>query len=589
MMGGDEGAPSRDEPGTRNADQGRVTPDGAADGATEGVATERAFFSRSRRKRRWALRLPALPKPSGALPRPSEWLAAHREGSGLLDRAAGKAKAAAGGLALRARALRPSRATPPPETAPESAPRPRSAARRTGRNRRRTPPRSMTLRGKLTIAAGVALLLAPAIVWLASSGTGSDDPGLRPPVSAAPAEAEFDQGEAAEGASTAEAGSDPELAGVDAGDETGAADAALKKAAASLTIRPPAWPAPPVARGALAKAGPGALTLDPDLTARVWKVLDKGRVALGHVLVMDPRSGDLLAYVSTDPQRFPPDRAYPAASLVKVVTAAALMDLAPRAAATPCRYAGNKYRLNLKGVDPPSRGGNEATLRRALATSNNKCFAQYAVHKIGGSRLIDAIDRFGLLRAAAPAHPPGVVSDPGDDRLELGQLGSGLDGLRITPLHAIQLAGILAHGRRVSPTWVSDASPTGEAERVLTEDLSRELRDMLVETTRRGTARKAFRTRRGRPLLQGIQVAGKTGSLNGRNPDGRYEWFIGVAPAENPTLAVATVAVQGPLYWMSASQMAAEVLKAAFCPKGVCRPELVLNRPTRTKDQPLGG
>ena len=84
-------------------------------------------------------------------------------------------------------------------------------------------------------------------------------------------------------------------------------------------------------------------------------------------------------------------------------------------------------------------------------------------------------------------------------------------------------------------------------------------------------------------------MAGKTGSLNGRNPDGRYEWFIGVAPAEQPTLAVATVAVQGPLYWMSASQMAAEVLKAAFCPKGVCRPELLLSQPTRTRDQPLGG
>lgn len=416
----------------------------------------------------------------------------------------------------------------------------------------------MTLRGKLTIAVCALLALAPAF-WLARPAAPDED---APPSVSAPAETSSLESPAP-------------------------SDALLEEAADALTPLSPTWPAPPVARGALAKVveQPGlSLTLDPVLTEQVWKVLDKGRVALGHVLVMDPRSGELLAYVSTDPKRFPPDRTYPAASLVKVVTAAALMDLAPGAATRPCRYAGNKYRLNLRGVDPPSRGGNEASLRRALATSNNKCFAQFAVHRIGGARLLDAIDRFGLLRAAAPAHPPGIVADPGEDLLELGQLGSGLDGLRITPLHAVQLAGILANGRRVRPTWVAEDPRSESSERVLTEDLTRDLREMLVDTTRRGTARRAFRTRRGTPLLQGIKVAGKTGSLNGHDPDGRYEWFIGVAPAERPTLAVATVAVQGPLYWMSASQMAAEVLKVAFCPKGVCSPESPQDRQTRTAE-----
>ena len=106
--------------------------------------------------------------------------------------------------------------------------------------------------------------------------------------------------------------------------------------------------------------------------------------------------------------------------------------------------------------------------------------------------------------------------------------------------------------------------------RVLTSDLATELREMLVETTVRGTAHKAFRDRRGRPLLQEVKVAGKTGSLRGKDPDGRYEWFIGVAPVDRPTIAIAVVSVQAPLYWVSASQIAAEVLKVIFCPKGVC-------------------
>jgi len=110
---------------------------------------------------------------------------------------------------------------------------------------------------------------------------------------------------------------------------------------------------------------------------------------------------------------------------------------------------------------------------------------------------------------------------------------------------------------------------------VLTPELAGQLRGWLVDTTVRGTARRAFRTRAGRPLIAGVPVAGKTGSLNGSDPKGRYEWFIGVAPAEDPKLVVATLAVQGPRWWWSASQLAADVLRGAFCPKGRCSPDAV--------------
>ena len=105
------------------------------------------------------------------------------------------------------------------------------------------------------------------------------------------------------------------------------------------------------------------------------------------------------------------------------------------------------------------------------------------------------------------------------------------------------------------------------------DELMGELREMLTETTRSGTARRAFRTRRGGPLLGSIQVAGKTGSISGKNPDGRYEWFIGVAPADSPRIAIAAVLVQGDLYWRTASQIAADVLHGVFCVKGRCAPE----------------
>ena len=71
-------------------------------------------------------------------------------------------------------------------------------------------------------------------------------------------------------------------------------------------------------------------------------------------------------------------------------------------------------------------------------------------------------------------------------------------------------------------------------------------------------------------LLDSIRVAGKTGSLSGSQPQGRYEWFIGVAPADRPRIAVAVLLVQGHLWWRNASQVAAEVFGSVFCEKGRC-------------------
>jgi cell division protein FtsI/penicillin-binding protein 2 len=111
---------------------------------------------------------------------------------------------------------------------------------------------------------------------------------------------------------------------------------------------------------------------------------------------------------------------------------------------------------------------------------------------------------------------------------------------------------------------------TAPGREILSPALTDELRGMLIETTRSGTARRAFRKRNGKPLLGSVAVAGKTGSLSGKNPDGRYEWFIGVAPADAPRVAIAAVVVQTPRYWRTASQVAAAVLEGVFCERGRC-------------------
>jgi penicillin-binding protein A len=429
----------------------------------------------------------------------------------------------------------------------------------------------MLLRGRLTLAAAVA-----GLGWLCAAllpAAGDDQSASAVDVSEGPPEAEAAPPLPAK----------PALAPARALSPRGRLDAELLAAPAARQefrdLR--------IVDGRLERAPSGTdemrlrYTLHPELSEAVWKALERGRFELAHVVVMDPETGAVLAYASTDPVRFPPNKTYPAASLVKVITAAATLDRSPQAAHETCHFVGSPWRLTRDRLRTPKRG-NEADMRKALATSNNQCFARWAVHRVGPNAMLGAIDRFGMLTAPALGHPGGHAETP-DDELALGELGSGLDGLRITPLHAAQLASTLVDGRLVKPRWVAGAwntqgqrvaVPGGEGGRqVLTPKLASQLRGWLVDTTVRGTARRAFRARGGRPLLPGISVAGKTGSLNGTDPKGHYEWFIGVAPADHPRVAIATLAVQGPRWWWSASQLAAEVLRAAFCPGGRCSPE----------------
>ncbi|MBK7949472.1 MAG: hypothetical protein IPK00_12210 [Deltaproteobacteria bacterium] len=339
-----------------------------------------------------------------------------------------------------------------------------------------------------------------------------------------------------------------------------------------------------------ASGGPAAgrvrveYSLDEALTSSVFEILRHGRVERGIAIVIDPKTGRLLAYATTDANVLPVERAYPAASIVKVVTAAAMLERRADPNAWDCLYEGNKYRLSQRRLDRPTRG-NHASLEDALASSNNQCFSQWAIHGLGEPRLRRMLDLFGWSGVPAMGHSAGRV-DPAATRFDLGQLGSGLDGVRVTPLHVASLATVLADGRFAAPRWIDRVVDAEERtipmprpeipRRVVSPRTAENLRELMVATTKRGTARRAFRTRRGVPVLGSIEVAGKTGNLNGSNPSGRYEWFFGVAPANDPRIGVVVMQVHGHLWWARSSELAANILREVFCERSSCRPELAL-------------
>jgi peptidoglycan glycosyltransferase len=332
-------------------------------------------------------------------------------------------------------------------------------------------------------------------------------------------------------------------------------------------------------------------TVDAELEARIREILASRRLDLAQVIVMDPATGEIFAYVAADPEAFPATRAYPTASLMKVVTAAAVLRKAPAATRRSCRYLGSPYEVDAERLTAPRSGGVVESFDDALAISNNQCFARLAVHNVGRTTLFEEIERVGLLASPAAGHPGGSV-EPVDDALSLGRLGSGLAGSFLTPLAAARLAAALAHGELVEPHWIAGVRDAAGAlvavpqfaapRRIWEPDVAEALRHSLRGVTERGTARRAFQTQRGDPLLGDVAVAGKTGTLRGDNPNGLYQWFVGVAPAEQPRIAIAALVVHDPEAsaqrggaGTTASQVAAETLRSMLCDDSGCSADRV--------------
>lgn len=104
-------------------------------------------------------------------------------------------------------------------------------------------------------------------------------------------------------------------------------------------------------------------------------------------------------------------------------------------------------------------------------------------------------------------------------------------GIALTPLHlASAYAAMVNGGIRVTPTLLEDGAVTGE--RVISERVSRQVRDMLRLTVSRGTASFAD--------IEGYEVAGKTGTADKPLPTGGYAkdkviaTFVGAFPASDP-------------------------------------------------------
>jgi cell division protein FtsI/penicillin-binding protein 2 len=319
---------------------------------------------------------------------------------------------------------------------------------------------------------------------------------------------------------------------------------------------------------------PATLTLDPRLQARLERFLRSYAVPWGAAVVLEPATGRVLALAEHSQEepgrRGLPVRAFaPAASIFKIVTAAALIEEGVSPDEEVC-YHGGRHRLR-PGLlaDDPRRDRRCASLASAFGRSTNVVFAKLADRALGADVLRADAERF-LFNVPVPFAAEVEVSraEIEDDSFAIASAAAGFGPVRLSPLHGALLAAVVANrGLLVPPVVIeeADASPAEAAPgpwRVVDEHAGEALAEMMRRTVSDGTARRVFR--RPPASLRGVEVAGKTGSLAERDPYRDYSWFVGFAPVDRPEVAVAAVVANGRLWRVRAPTVAREALDAYF-------------------------
>lgn len=329
------------------------------------------------------------------------------------------------------------------------------------------------------------------------------------------------------------------------------------------------------------------LTIDPRLQESAEKVLDMAKAPRGAIVVTDP-DGRVLALAgrrTLDPRGGKDgvvDRSLalqawaPAASIFKVVSAAAMVEAGARGNDRVCFHGGVRSVMESNLTDSKKDRRCE-NLSYGLAHSQNAIIAKVAHQRLAPDNVVDIASRFGFgkpLPFAAPA-VFGTATIPTEKGVPFGRTVAGFDGVTLSPLGGAMLAGAIAHGGEMKPPTIVSAylehgvekavGPAGKASRVVDARVAAEVAAMMTETCRKGSAARAFS---GREKIRDVTVAGKTGTLSEHDPHYiQYSWFVGYAPAERPALTISVLLGNAELWYMKAHTAARTVLASGLAPR----------------------
>lgn len=330
-------------------------------------------------------------------------------------------------------------------------------------------------------------------------------------------------------------------------------------------------PTPTLTPTPAALAGLGSLTgkttVDPALQAKMLRLLDESRAPGGAIVVTDVRTGRVLAWASRGPGDWVREAHTSSASVFKIVTTTALLERRRVSLTTRQCYTDGEHGITEADLDDGPRDIGCVPFSEALGRSINTVFARLTLKHLSPLELrgtASAVGFGGKVPADVDA-PFGEVTIP-SDRLGLARASAGFWSAKLSPLGAVFAMQTIANGGEKVKLFVHDSgAPVARVSvgRAMSPETARALTQMLVVTTRRGTAAKAFHEG-GKPVLPTVNVAGKTGTLVGGSPTRMVSWFAGFAPAEKPEIAVAVLLSNDVSWWSKGNVVARKVFEAYF-------------------------
>lgn len=343
------------------------------------------------------------------------------------------------------------------------------------------------------------------------------------------------------------------------------------------------------------------LTIDPVVQQAAWDALGDER---GAVVAIDPKTGAILALVSKptyDPNALAvlnpggvqsayealdasPDDVLvnrgiagdlnPPGSVFKLVVTAAALESGQY---TPESEFPNPPTLDLPGTSTPISnsadgtcgGGATASIATALRLSCNTTFAQLA-GALGPNAIREQAEEFGFGREFGipmPVEPSVYPQIDPDDEAQVWLTGFGQASVRTSPLQMAMVSAAIANGGvLMQPTVVESivAPDLSVLESLQPKTFSTPIRpetaatitQLMVQGVANGVANNA--------RIDGVEVAGKTGTAENGPGEPHTLWFTGFAPANDPRVAVAVVIEDRPTGFgnLIAAPIAKKVMEA---------------------------
>ncbi len=331
------------------------------------------------------------------------------------------------------------------------------------------------------------------------------------------------------------------------------------------------------------------LTIDRDIQfwveTELFLAINQTGSTRGSIIVMDPRSGDILAmasYPEFDPNNFidieDPDLLrnpaitdiYEPGSVMKVLTVASAIE---KGTISPDWTYNDQGTLELGGIvienwDNNAYGVVDAS--QILIRSLNIGASTVAL-EMGTDDFYSMMRSFGLGQQTGVDlynEESGIIKVPGDSDWSESDLGTNSfgQGVSVTPLQmitafaAIANDGIMRQPRMVKQIITDDGVQEAQPitiRRVISEQTANLITDMMVRTVNEGVPQA---------ILPGYTIAGKTGTAEiptaisyEQGPNSSITSFIGFLPADDPEVVVMVKLDRPDDYW--GSEVAAPVFK----------------------------